>query len=111
MNSVLPVTDPPVDAGLPSYETTDEHTNPPTYSHVRPQTITRERAEHVYHLMNSKGQPWATFGFHTTARSPQNTPVVFEGDTIAGTFELDVNKEHVMEIAVVVGYLLTLYIV
>jgi hypothetical protein len=29
-------------------------------------------------------------------------PILFEGDAITGTFELDVNKDHVLEITIVV---------
>jgi hypothetical protein len=58
--------------------------------------------------MNSSNKPWATLKVQSAALSPGNVPVFFEGDVIAGTFELDVNKDHILEIAIIVCHYPTL---
>jgi hypothetical protein len=89
-------------AGLPIYQASGE-TDPPSYSHARPErTASRQRAEHAYHLTNSKNKPWATLKFQSAARCPEHVPILFEGDVITGTLELDVQKDHVLEISIVV---------
>lgn len=88
--------------GLPIYEANRE-ADPPSYSHPRPErTANRQRAEHVYHLTNSKSKPWATLKFKSAARCPEHVPILFEGDVITGTLELDANKDHVLEICIMV---------
>jgi len=113
MNSPSIVTDPisrlSVGVSLPRYETNGD-ANPPSYSHAQPEPIMRERVEHVYYLTNSKDKPLATLKFRSAARSPEHIPVIFEGDVITGTFELDVNKDNIAEIAIVVGYLPPLHV-
>ena len=93
-------------ASLPSYETHGD-AGPPTYNNTRPGVVTRERAEHIFHLMDGKGKPSATLKFHSSARSAENVPVVLGGDAIAGTFELNTSNDHIVEIAIVVGYMST----
>jgi hypothetical protein len=97
-----------LESGLPIYET-NRDIDPPLYRHTRLEsTSTRERAEHVYNLMNSKDQPWATLKFRSAARYPDHAPVLFEGDAITGTLEINVNKDHILEIVIVVVLLLVL---
>jgi hypothetical protein len=90
------------DENLPNYETNGD-AGLPSYSRARSsETVSRKRTEHVYHLMNSSNKPWATLKVQSAARSPGNVPVYFQGDVITGTFELDVNKDHILEIAIIV---------
>jgi hypothetical protein len=56
----------------------------------------------VYNLMNNKDQPWATLKFHSAARHPDHVPVLFEGDAITGTLEINVNKDHITDVLIVV---------
>lgn len=87
----------------PIYEA-DRDAELPTYSHTRPeQRPARTFTEHVYHLLNGKNRPWATFKLQSAARSPESIPVFLEGDMITGKFELDVDREYIVEIAIVVG--------
>jgi hypothetical protein len=89
-------------SGPPIYET-NRDADLPLYRHIRSEsTTTRERAEHTYHLVDSQKKPWATLKFQSAARYPDHVPVLFEGNAVTGTFEMDVNKDNIVEIVIVV---------
>jgi hypothetical protein len=114
MPFALPLTGPlstlSLDVDLPDYEANGD-LGPPSYTHTRPEpTTARERTEHVYHLTNGKNKPTANLKFQSAARCPEHVPIIFEGEAITGTFDLDVNKDHILDIVIVVTKLLTLHV-
>jgi hypothetical protein len=95
----------PRDTGLPPYQT-NEDVGRATQSHIRPYTVVGKQVKHVYHLVNKKGKPWATLKFPSVSRSPENVPIIVEGSDITGTFELDVDSDHILDITIIVCCLL-----
>lgn len=90
-------------AAPPSYEIEGD-TALPSYSHTRPeQTLIRESTEHVYNLSSGKEKPWAILKLQSIAKSPDSIPIFLEGDEMVGSFELNVSKEHIIEVTIVVS--------
>jgi hypothetical protein len=91
------------DAAPPHYQPNEDN-GPPMYSHTQTERLSaRPCTDHVCHLINNKNTPWATMKLQSAARSSEDIPVFLESDVIVGTFELNVNGEHIVEIALVVG--------
>lgn len=75
----------------------------PSYTRRTTSSSSRGRAEHAYTMLNSKGKPWISLRFHSSAHASHNVPVFWEGDTIDGTVELDASKENIMQVDIIVS--------
>jgi hypothetical protein len=57
----------------------------------------RFRHEHRYVLEDKSGRNWVSFKVKSRAADPKNTPLFFEGDTIAGEVQLDLAKAKTLK--------------
>jgi hypothetical protein len=79
---------------------------PPYASLGDAHTRTSLQAEHVFHLHNRKGKPWATLLVKSArggAQTSKNLPVFVEGRPIVGSISMDLDSpEHVKTVELII---------
>jgi hypothetical protein len=61
------------------------------------------RTEHIMELANGKNRPWAMFRVFSSARSPEQIPLFYEGESITGSVELILqNSDPIHSISITV---------
>ncbi|PFH53152.1 hypothetical protein AMATHDRAFT_55616 [Amanita thiersii Skay4041] len=71
--------------------------------------VRREPTEHVYHLSEGKGNPWATLKVYSSAKSTKSLPTFFEKEPVTASLEVHAEKgDSIQQItAIVTGRLIT----
>lgn len=87
------------DAPGPPEITNDQDHELPTYAHVQTQRQQSREAsgaaltrEHHRFLEDTKGKKWLSMFVQSRASNAASLPVFFEGDTISGRVEVDLDK-------------------
>ncbi|KAF4596561.1 hypothetical protein EYR40_007742 [Pleurotus pulmonarius] len=75
----------------------------PVYTPSSPTSPTSQaaRSEHVVSLQGSKGHKWLSLYVNSRAATAASLPLLFQGDSVTGRVELDLQKEETIKAIVV----------